>query len=371
MGDEKVIVPSDGDGYVHLARTRSGRLFRKHLLNKGQLRHPNTGQIIDIDDNFVSTLKKNFDDRVCDIVQVPLAGAKNEHSEDPERNIGEVVDLEITGDKVYAVIDIRDPQQADKLGKTYLGASAMLSLDYTNTKTGQKVGPTLLHSCVTNRPYVTGLDDYEEILAATTDSSNETVVVLTENTAVKEKPSEETEMPEKDNDTTVAEPTLEELLTTLKTKHNIDVAALQAQQTDAARQAQLSQTIVDALSNAGVVKLTNTDDKKVDDKTVVTAVQELASTHITLTNRINSLEKREAEHEVDALISEGRILPAKRDVMVEMKLSHPQMFDQVIPAEPIVKLSQETGVNPPKDDAHRADLDAEIKRISDMFSAKN
>lgn len=368
MGDELVIVPSDGEGYTELARTKSGKLFRKHLLNKGPLRHPGTGAIIDINDDFVAKMKKNFDDGVCDIVQVPLANAKNEHTEDPQANIGEVVDIEVKGDKVYAVLDIRDDAHANKLGKTYLGASAMLSLDYLNTKTGQKVGPTLLHSCVTNRPYVTGLESYEEIVAATTDRSDEAAVLLSDNTVVIEKPSEETEMPEKETET-VAEPSLEQLLTTLKDKHNIDVSALQAQKSESDRQTELSATIVDALTKAGVVKLSNTDDDKANTETVVNAVKDLASNNVTLSHRVQSLEKREAEHAVDTLIGEGRILPAQREVMVEMKLSHSEMFDKVVPAQPIVKLSNEVGVTPPKDEQHKVDIDAEIKRYSEF--AKN
>lgn len=368
MSDELVIVPSDGDGYMELARTKTGRLFRKHLLNKGPLRHPVNGQIIEVNDDFVNKLRQNFTDGVCDIVQVPLANSKNEHSEDPERNIGEVVDIEVKGDKVYAVIDVRDDKHADKLGKTYLGASAMLSLDYTNTKTGEKVGPTLLHSCVTNRPYVTGLDDYEEIVAATTDSSEGAAVLLSDNTVVIEKPeakpSEETEMPEQAETETVAKPSLEELLTALKTDHNIDVSALQAQQAEGSKQAQLSQTIVDALSQAGVVSLSSTDKGGVATDTVISAVQELATNNVTLTSRINSLEKREAEHAVDSLIAEGRILPAQREVMVDMKLSHADMFDKVVPATAIVKLSNEIGSNAPKDESHKVDIDAEIARLS-------
>jgi hypothetical protein len=314
-------------------------------------------------------MRKNFREGVCDIVQVPLANHKNEHSEDPERNIGEVVDIEVNGDKVYAVIDVRDDKHADKLGKTYLGASAMLSLDYTNTKTGEKVGPTLLHSCVTNRPYVTGLDDYEEIVAATTDRSEEAAVLLSDNTIVVEKPvekpSEETEMPEQAETETVAKPSLEELLTTLKTDHNIDVSALQVEAGKSTEQAALSRTIVDALSQAGVVQLSNSEKESgVATDTVISAVQELASTNVTLSNRVNALEKQDAEHAVAKLIEQGRVLPAQREVMVEMKLSHPQMFDKVVPATPIVKLSDEQGKNVPNDDSHKVDIDAEITRLS-------
>jgi Mu-like prophage I protein len=366
MGDELVIVPSDGDGYVSLAKTRTGRLFRKHLLNKGALRHPVTGQLIDIDDDFISRMKKNFDDGVCDIVQVPLANAKNEHSEEPDRNIGEVVDIEVSGDKVYAVMDIRDPQHAERMGRTYLGASAMLSLDYTNTKTGQKVGPTLLHSCVTNRPYVTGLEEYEEIVAATTDRSEEAAVLLSD-TKAPAPPAKETEMPE-DKPETQAEPSLEDLLLTLKTKHNLDVAALQAKTTETDNQAKLSQTIVDALTQAGIVKLTATDDDKPSTETVATAVQELATNNVTLTNRLKTLEHRDAEHAVDTLIAEGRILPAERDARVELKLSNAEMFDKLVPANPIVKLSNEVGVNKPQAKEHELDVEAEIARLTAQFA---
>lgn len=367
MGDELVIVPSDGDGYVSLAKHKTGKLFRKHLLTKGPLRHPATGQVIDIDDDFVTKLKKNFDDGVCPIVQVPLANAKNEHSEEPDRNIGEVVDVEINGDKVYAVLDIRDPEHAARMGKTYLGASAMLSLDYENTKTGEKVGPTLLHSCVTNRPYVTDLDDYEEIVAATTDRSDEAAVLLSD-TKVLEKPAKEPEMPEEDK-TTVAEPTLEELLATLKDKHSIDVKALQDASAETKRQTELSHTIVDALTKAGVVKLTNTDeDKTISSETITTAVQELATTNVTLTNRLTTLERRDAEHAVDTLIGEGKILPAKREVMVTLKLSNAELFDQLVPETPIVKLTNEQGVNEPKADAHKVDIDSEVERLSKLLA---
>lgn len=364
-GNGLVVVPSSGEGYVELARHRSGRIFRKHLLNKGLLKHPDVGEV-NIDDDFVAKLKKNFDDGVCDIVQVPLANAKNEHSEDPERNIGEVVDIEVDGDKVYAVLDIRDSAHADRLGKTYLGASAMLALDYTNTKTGEKVGPTLLHSCVTNRPYVTGLDAYHEVLAATTDRSEEAAVLLSD-TDVIVKPAEETEMPDEKTDT-VAEPSLEQLLVTLKDKHNIDVSALQALNAENDRQTKLSQTIVDALSTAGIVKLSNDDKTAVDNDVVTKAVQELATNNVTLTNRLTTLEQRDAEHAVDALIAEGKILPAKRKVMVTVKLTNPELFDQIVPDQPIVKLSNEVGVNPPKAKQHELDVEAEIARLSAAFA---
>ncbi len=373
MADDLVIVPSDGDGYVELARTKTGRLFRKHLLNLGSLRHPKTGKSIKVDQTFFQTMKRNFDNGVCDIVQVPLANDKNEHTESPDRNIGEVVDIELKGDKIYAVMDVRDPSHAEKLGKTYLGASAMMHLDYTDTKTGEKVGPTLLHSCVTNRPYVTGLDNYEEILAATSDRSDDAAVLLTEDTAVIDPPeTEEKEMPDEKTTDAPAEPTLDQLKAILKDKHNIDISALQAKADEPVedKTAELSKTILDALTSAGVVKLSADAKDEVKTDTVVAAVQELASNNVALTARVTGLEKRDAEHAVDALVTEGRILPAQRDAFVEMKLSSTEMFDKIVPAQPIVKLSNEVGKNPPKDDEHKVDIDKEIGRLVELANSR-
>ncbi len=353
-----VLVPSGkSEDFVELARVKSGRLFKKHLLSTG-------------------TLKTNFENGVCDTVAVPLANDANQHSEDPDRNIGEVIGVEVNDGKLYAVMDIRDSDRADKLGKTYLGASAMLHLDYTNTATGEKAGPTLLHTCVTNRPYVTGLEDWQEmqeVVAATSDRAEDAVMLrFADATPISQPPAqrpavEENTMAEETGTTTQetapAEVSLDDLLATLKTKHGIDVAALQTAAAQANATASLSKTLVDALEASGVVKLTHSDDK-VSNEDIVGAVGELATKNVALTNRVGTLERQTAEADVNTLISAGRVLPAQKNAMVELKLSNPTMFDQIVPAQPIVKLDNETGVTPPEDQAHKLDVDAEIARLT-------
>lgn len=174
-------------------------------------------------------------------------------------------------------------------------------------------------------------------------------------------------MPE-EKTTTVAEPSLEELLTTLKATHNIDVSALQAQTAETAQQAKLSQTIVEALTTAGIVQLSATDNKTPDNEVVTKAVQELATNNVTLTNRLTTLERREAEHEVDKYISAGRILPAEKDARIELKLTNPEMFEKLLPANAIVTLSNEVGVNAPNAKEHELDVAAEIARLTAAFS---
>lgn len=371
MKDKLVIVPSNGSSYdemdtasVELARKSTGKLFRKHILNKGPLIHPATGEKLDIDDDFVAKLKKNFDDKVCDIVQVPLANDKNEHSEDPDRNIGEVIGIEEDDNKVYAVLDIRDEKAQPKMGKTLLGASAMMHLNYKDTRTGEYKGPTLLHSCVTNRPYVLGLDDYEEIVAASADSTEE-AVLLTEEPAVemeKALPAEDEQTLSGLNEETENMPTLEEMLKALKEEHSIDVEALKEQAAKADGATELSNALVAALKKSDVVSLSAS--AGVED--VTKAVTDLAAEKVALSNRLETLEKDAAANAVDALIAEGRVVPSQKDALVELKLSNPSMFDKLVPAEPIIKMSNEQG-NDPKDAKPDVDVDKEIARLTASF----
>ena len=360
MGDDvRYIVPAPpGDTFqpvtdvpVALARSRrvQGKLFEKHILNVGPLLHPKTGKTINVDDAFVATMQDNFAKGYCDIVQLPLANDKNEHVENPGANLGEVVGIRRRGSKVYALLDARE--DADKFGKTYLGASAYLSTDYTDTATGNRVGPTLLHVAVTNRPYVTGLDDYTEVLAASADNPGEVVVL----TAAPEEPVPLTK---------------EELIAALRDQHGIDVTALQA--TAAAPPAQdnaaLSAAIVAALQEAGVVSLAaGADPGQISLSDVTGAVVELAQANTALHTTVAGLQRQAAETEVDGYIGAGRLLPKSRNVAVEMALTNRDGLDAILaPADrPYVQLAVQHGV-PGDAGTHEQeqDIDAEILRLT-------
>lgn len=375
MSDLVIIPSKDSVAYdemdearIELSRKSTGTLFRKHILSKGDLIHPATGKKIKIDDAFVKQLKSNFDNKVCPIVQVPLANDSNQHVEDPDRNVGEVIDVEISGDKVYAVIDARKSVDNFK-NKTYIGASAMLSLDYTDTSTGKKSGPTLCHVAVTNRPYITNLEDYEEIVKASADNSEE-AVLLTEpvETVVNDDSGSENE-PEVEEHKTM---TKEELIAALKDEHSIDVVALQAEAAKPAATdstAELSNRLVAALTDAGVVKL-SADDTSAPVEQVVGAVVELASDNVKLTNRIDALElsnrEKDAKAEVKAKVAEGFIDPASADAMIELYMSNTDLYNKLLPAEPKVNLSgQAVGTSTDAEDSKvELDVNAEVARLS-------
>lgn len=356
MQTQVALVPSpsgEGSGYLELARSKQGRVFRKHILNRGDLVHPKTRERIAIDDKFINTMIQNFNDHVCDIVQVPLAGSQNEHSEDPSRNIGEVIGLEADGDKVFALIDARDEDAASKLGSTLIGASAFLHMNYTDHTTDKKVGPTLLHVAVTNRPYVTGLDNYEELIAASADTYDDVVMLSNEETSM----------------------TKDEMLAELKAVHGIDVGALEIALSDSQAAYTSVLTVVQedhelvvklstALADSDYLQLSDTDEVTLSD--VMTGVTALAEENVQLMESIADSLRLSVEHDIDDLIAQARILPAQRDAFIELKLTNEELFDSLIPEDALITLGDEQGTSSSDANGRKPeeDIDAEIARLT-------
>lgn len=338
----------DDDSFVPLSRTKTGTLFKKHILSKGTLNYPGVkGGKVEIDDEFLTKLTTNFKNKVCDIVQVPVAGSNNEHTEDPFRNIGEVVDLTVENGKAYAYIDARDEAAANRLGKTLLGASAMLHLDYTDTRDGQKKGPTLLHVAVTNRPHVVELDEFEQLAALSSDSSTE-AVFLTAATDTKDKKMALD---------------LDEIISSLKEDHDIDLPALQL---SAASAEKLTAAVTEAVAETGVITLSAGSEISTDD--LVAGIAQIGKDRVELTAKVDALIETSktdaAKARVASLVAEGKILPKNEESQVKLLLSNPELFEELLPETPIVKLSgAESGIDPL--DEGPADLiEAEVARLS-------
>ena len=356
MSESKVVVlshPSQSD-FVELARTGKGRLFRKMILPmKSSFVHPNDPKSkITVDEDFAKTMVRNFKNKAS-IVQFPMVDEKNRHVEDPERNLGEVVDLTYNDNGVYAVIDVR--KHAEDIGNTILGASAMLNLNYDDTVTGEKIGPALLHVAATNRPYLTHLEPFEEIALSNADTDD--VVLLTPQTQA----DEESEKPME----------LTEMLAELKAKHGIDVDDLRSR-------AEGTGELVTALSN--VVRAANPDLLELSNATpsitdvaegVVAMSRELVAKrdeNVELSAKLEKFEAAQAETDVDTAIREGKIVPAQREVMLEVRLSHPDLYEKLVPDQPIVTLSDEKGAeshdqtpNPALEEAEK-----EVKRLAEV-----
>jgi hypothetical protein len=334
------ILPCVDTEYVELTSTPVSRLVRKQILPmNGSFVHPKIKtQKILVDQQFAETLVKNFHDGVCSTVQFPMVNDQNQHVEGPDRNLGEVVDLTYDDSGVYATIDVR--KHPEDIGKTILGASAMMSLDYEDSATGTKVGPTLLHVAATNRPYLTQLKPYETVALSASDTDDECVVFSA------------SDDPELEEDPM----TREELLAALKDEHGIDVEALQAEVEEAQAQIAASagdsnEELVAALSgvlaaaNPNMVALSAED---IGIEEVAQGVVELSRDFVAtkaansdLVSRVETLEAAHAEKRVEEDLRAGKFLPVQKDAMLELLLSNAEMYDRLIPDSSIVSLTEE------------------------------
>ena len=329
----------------------TGKLFRKQIFRFGEFSHPaNPSYKITVDDKFYEDLKRNFDNRVCPIVQVPLADDQNRHVEAPDRNIGEVVDLGRDENGIYALIDVR--KHAEDIGSTLLGISAKMSLNYTDTRTNQKVGPTLLHAAVTNRPFLVDLDDFENVSMSNDDTTDE-VVLLTNGGKPNIIPIKENNMNK------------EEAIVALS-EYGIDVEAGQKALADLQGFVALSDVLGDDVEATPATLSTTIVD-------LTTSIKERDEQIEVLQDQIEASRREGAEKKVDSLIEAGRIRPVTRDAMIEMELSNPEQFELfLIPEnEAHVELSEQ-GVTSAEsshevDPAERAK--AEGQRLADL--AKN
>lgn len=387
--DTNVVLPHpSGDAYVELSDSKKGKVFRKQILRMNQsFVHPaDHSKRIKIDSAFAQKLVDNFKAGVCDIVQFPLVNDKNQHVENPDANLGQVVDLSYDDTGVYADIDVR--KNPESIGTTVLGASAMMSLDYTDTITGARKGPTLLHVAATNRPYLTNLAPYEAVALSNYD---EEYVMLSPDNTDSDSSETESENPM----------SLEELLAKLKEDFDIDVAALQAaakvdeesadetpeSKTDEAKaeeapadeasvepkaeesadeapvepKAEEEPAALSAVSpedahnlfaalsavltsaDPGLVALSKSeDDITIED--IASGIVELSNGYKAMAADVEAMKHEKAVGEVEKAVEAGRITPAQKDAMLELRLSNEELFNKIVPSEPLVSLSAQTGV---------------------------
>ena len=238
----------------------------------------------------------------------------------------------------------------------------------------EKVGPTLLHVCATNRPYITGMEGYDELVAATTDNEDTEVLILT---AEKEddmsKTIEETKVAlssENIEDRVAALTDLgiedAEKWAVALTSPEISAADLSKAKEDAAADAtsKLLTALTEAFGSAGAeVKLTSeqTEDTTAALTAVVKTVTGLTESNVALTARLDAAERANVEAEVDALVSEHRILPKSRDAMVEIAMTNREQFDALVPDESIVPLAAQgfEDIEIPGDNVSLTDAKAE------------
>ncbi len=143
--------------------SRVGRkLWRKEILpiNKS-IKYQ--GQTLDFTEDFADELIKTFNDGAFESVPLVLADAENKHTEDPERNRGNVVGLEKTDSGVAALIETDGRGSEIMENNPKMGVSPRIFTNYVRGNDEKPFGTVLRHVALTLDPQVYGLKEWENV----------------------------------------------------------------------------------------------------------------------------------------------------------------------------------------------------------------
>lgn len=154
--DDKLIYQVINSGDVKLSDKADLSEFKKELLRVGTWRHrASENGILNVTKEMLQTIVKNFKDKVLDHVFVPLG---HPDTDDPSKNTGEVVGLDIEGERLMATVDVKEKSTIQKIKKGLIKSiSASIAENYIKKDTGEEVGPTLFHAALVSEPYIKGM----------------------------------------------------------------------------------------------------------------------------------------------------------------------------------------------------------------------
>ena len=137
----------------------NGTQYRKMIAKFGKWVNPLFPiEYMELDKEWATQVKANFDAKVIDRVPVPL-----NHTDDVSANTGEVIELQVEADGLYAVMEIRDWKTVGDINDELIfDVSISFDWNYVDTEKGIEHGPVLLHVALVNNPYLKGMGGFEK-----------------------------------------------------------------------------------------------------------------------------------------------------------------------------------------------------------------
>ena len=139
-----------------------GTLYQKQIIKFGNYVDPWFPEWpMTLDSEWGDMIKENFDKKIVGRVAVPAS-----HTDDPEKNRGELLALENDGEGLNGTLDIRDPQTVQDIENELIWDD---SISFTNNYIDEKGighGPVLFHVALVNNPYITGMSGFQALSKA-------------------------------------------------------------------------------------------------------------------------------------------------------------------------------------------------------------
>lgn len=137
----------------------NGTQYRKMIAKFGKWVNPLFPiEYMVLDKEWANQIKSNFDSKVIDRVPVPL-----NHTDDVSANTGEVIELQVEDDGLYAIMEIRDWKTVGDINDELIfDVSISFDWNYVDTEKNIEHGPVLLHVALVNNPYLKGMSGFEK-----------------------------------------------------------------------------------------------------------------------------------------------------------------------------------------------------------------
>lgn len=313
----------------------SGRLFKKQILPLGDWVDPlYPGEKMTFTREYFEQMAENFKKAVAGRISVPDYHANETTPEGSRANTGEVVDLTVEDDGLYAYLDIRNQEAAEGIDRdTIWDVSAKFTDNYQDTKHGIWHGPALLHVALVNNPYIKKMNPFTALADALHTKHGAAVRALSEApetlkeetmkvTNTKDFPVEvKYTVDEKEVVVTLAPGEEHEVPTEeVATDVNAQIEAAEApasEETEEEKTAREAQEAADAKAaeDAEAARKAEEDAKKGDTQELSDTARELAETK-------HKLAMRDINDSYKELLSQGKLVPA-------METSYKQLSEAI------------------------------------------
>lgn len=141
-----------------------GQLWRKQVLKKGPLQYQagGTSRTLNFDDEYLGQLQAAFREGAYDTVPFVLADEQNRHTMAPERQRGEVVDVEATPTGLDAIVRLSGDAERIVRDNPKFGVSARIVEGLTRAD-GKSWPKAMQHVLGTFDPKMTGLEPWRSV----------------------------------------------------------------------------------------------------------------------------------------------------------------------------------------------------------------
>jgi len=358
---------NEGKDFRKLDGEQEGvKFYRKQILRFGTWRHPDNKDIeFDITPDVVRQISDNF--AVGVPVEAPIVLT---HTDNPKMKVGGVKQFIPTNEGLDAIFSVDDTDVNKSILSTEKapGVSCWLDLAYKNKQSNKDVGAVVKHVALVNHPYIEGLGKFEAV-SLSEDKEAEQFVPL----VMREINLSEGEKMK-----------LEELLKVLKDEHKVDVVKLQEDLKGLNEKVEngelIAKTDAPVLSGELISQIKKkfklSEDTSVEDaiKALVGSIEKSMvlsegdkKENVKLQKEVDTLSLRltemDGEKVIDALIQEGKVLPAEKVAMLSAYTKEKELFDSLIKPRTasLVELAEKGG----KSDETPTDEEEKDKKMID------